>query len=52
MGGRDPGAAAVMAEQGTQSGGCHARAAGRSFQRDEQRWAALLGPFQAQIVIQ
>ena len=44
--------AAVIAEQRTHSGGCHTHAAGLSLQRDEQRRAALLGPFQPQIVVQ
>jgi hypothetical protein len=42
----------VMTKQRTQTGCSHAMAAGRSFERDEQRLATLRRPFQAQIVIE
>jgi hypothetical protein len=42
----------MMAEQGTQSGSGHACAARTSFQGDEQRGGAGIGPLQPQIVIQ
>ena len=52
MGGGGLADAAVMAEQGAHPGGCHAHTPSRSLQRDEQCWAALLGPFQPQILVQ
>src|ERR1039458_4778609 len=42
---------AMVAEQGVQTGGCHAGAACWSLENDEQSGGAWIGPFQAQIVI-
>jgi len=47
----DAGGLAMVAEQGAQTGGCHAGAACWSHENDEQSGGAWIGPFQAQIVI-
>ena len=46
----DSGGSAMMPEQGSQTGRCHALPAGGPFQRNEKRSTTGIGPFQPHVM--
>jgi hypothetical protein len=50
IGDSDAGGSAMMPEEGSETGGCHALPAGGPLQRDEKRRTTGIGPFQSHVV--